>query len=211
MKGMILLPQQLYEREKILEACLAVFAQHGYKNTSTGILAEAAGISKALIFHHFKSKKKLYFKLLEHCYEKGGKVFQMKNVREYGDFFQAISISMRKKFEYYRKNRYESKLVYEAFYLTPEELKEELAVKYEDVFEEKNHVWEQQFEKVKLQNGIDRHEAMEFIMMTLEQFEKQFLTELTDHGTIDDGYAKNLYDKMDRFCNMIRNGIEITS
>jgi TetR/AcrR family transcriptional regulator len=118
---MILLPQQLYDREKILESCLAVFAHHGYKNTSTGMLAEAAGISKALIFHHFKSKKKLYFNLLEYCYEKGGRVFLMDTVLKDGDFFQAVRISMKKKFEYYRKNSNESKLVYEAFYLTPDE------------------------------------------------------------------------------------------
>lgn len=51
------MPLQLYEKEQILDACLEIFARHGYAKTSTGMLAEAAGISKALIFHHFKSKK----------------------------------------------------------------------------------------------------------------------------------------------------------
>jgi TetR/AcrR family transcriptional regulator len=166
---MILLPQQLYDREKILESCLAVFAHHGYKNTSTGMLAEAAGISKALIFHHFKSKKKLYFNLLEYCYEKGGRVFLMDTVLKDGDFFQAVRISMKKKFEYYRKNSNESKLVYEAFYLTPDELKEELEERYGDVFQEKNQLWEKLFAQVSLQSGVKRSEAMEFIMMTLER------------------------------------------
>jgi AcrR family transcriptional regulator len=205
---MILLPQKLYEKEKILEACLAVFAQYGYKNTSTGKLAEAAGISKALIFHHFKSKKKLYFSLLEHCYQKGGQAFLMDTVLKDGDFFQTVSLSMQNKFEYYRKNPNESKLVYEAFYLTPDELKADLEDQYGDVFQEKDQLWEQLFSKVSLQSGIRRSEAMEFLMMTLEHFEKQFLTELTDKNAVDDEYAIRLYEKMDRFCHMVRNGVE---
>lgn len=202
------MPQQLYEREKILESCLAVFAQHGYKNTSTGMLAEAAGISKALIFHHFKSKKKLYFNLLEYCYEKGGQAFLMDPILKGEDFFQAVRFSMQNKFEYYRKNPNESKLVYEAFYLTPDELKVELEEKYGNVFQEKDQLWEKLFAQVSLQSEVKHSEAMEFFMMTLEYFEKQFLTELTDKNTLDDEYANRLYEKMDRFFHMVRNGIE---
>ncbi|WP_217563394.1 TetR/AcrR family transcriptional regulator, partial [Paenibacillus sp. GbtcB18] len=62
------MPIQLYERKEILEACLSVFARHGYKDTSTGMLAGAAGISMSLIFHHFNSKKTLYLSLLVHCF-----------------------------------------------------------------------------------------------------------------------------------------------
>jgi AcrR family transcriptional regulator len=58
------MPKQLYDKEQILDDCLAVFARHGYEKTSTGMLAEAAGISRALIFHHFNSKKELYLSLL---------------------------------------------------------------------------------------------------------------------------------------------------
>jgi len=35
------------------------------------MLAEAAGISKALIFHHFNSKKELYLNVLDRCFKKG--------------------------------------------------------------------------------------------------------------------------------------------
>lgn len=64
------MPLQLYDKEKIIHACFNVFAQHGYANTSTTMLAEAAGISKALIFHHFKAKKDLYLNVLDRCIKK---------------------------------------------------------------------------------------------------------------------------------------------
>ena len=36
------MPLQLYDKEKILDTCLTVFARHGYENTSVAMLAEAA-------------------------------------------------------------------------------------------------------------------------------------------------------------------------
>lgn len=63
------MPLKLYEKQKILDACFLVFARQGYATTSTAMLAEAAGISKALIFHHFKSKKELYIRVLGRCFE----------------------------------------------------------------------------------------------------------------------------------------------
>jgi AcrR family transcriptional regulator len=47
-------------RESILRAVGAVFAENGFRGTTTKALAEAAGISEALLFKHFPSKEALY-------------------------------------------------------------------------------------------------------------------------------------------------------
>ncbi|TDF89724.1 TetR/AcrR family transcriptional regulator [Paenibacillus piri] len=201
------MPLQLYEKEAVLVACLSVFARHGYTNTSTGMLAEEAGISKALIFHHFNSKKKLYFSLLEHCFEKARTELRMDSVLEYQDFFEAIDKFSRIKFNYFRKFSDEYKLVYEAFYSPPDELKRDIEEKYGYVIANKNTVWEQLFEKVSLREGVDRKQAFELIVITLEHFEKKFLAEVADIDAIDDEYARNLFEKMNCFCSMIRDGI----
>jgi len=52
-------------REAILEAAMAVFAERGYHGSSLDDIAAAAGISKALIYEHFASKKELHGELLE--------------------------------------------------------------------------------------------------------------------------------------------------
>ncbi|WP_420852146.1 TetR/AcrR family transcriptional regulator [Paenibacillus hamazuiensis] len=201
------MPLQLYEREKVLEACLSLFARHGYKNTSTEMLAEAAGISKALIFHHFKSKKKLYFSLLEHCSKRIGAELRLDSVLEYDDFFEAVDEFSRFKFNYFRNSPDEYKLVYEAFYSTPDELKTDIEEKYGNVIADKNQVWEKLFEKVPLREGVECKQAFELVMITLEHFEKKFLTEVSAIESIDDEYVENYFDKMNRFCNMIRYGI----
>jgi len=48
----------------ILDAAVALFSVHGYDGVSMRRIAEAAGVSKANIYHHFASKQALYFAIL---------------------------------------------------------------------------------------------------------------------------------------------------
>jgi AcrR family transcriptional regulator len=47
-------------RDSILKAALGVFAENGFRGTTTRALAEAAGVSEALLFQHFPNKEALY-------------------------------------------------------------------------------------------------------------------------------------------------------
>jgi AcrR family transcriptional regulator len=51
-------------RSAILDAALEVFAARGYHGSSIDEIAQQAGISKALIYEHFTSKKELHGELL---------------------------------------------------------------------------------------------------------------------------------------------------
>jgi AcrR family transcriptional regulator len=51
-------------RESILGAANTVFGQHGYEHVRIDDVAAAAGISKALIYEHFRSKQELYSELM---------------------------------------------------------------------------------------------------------------------------------------------------
>lgn len=52
-------------RAAILDSALEVFSRRGYNGASIDEIAQAAGISKALIYEHFPSKKDLHVSLLE--------------------------------------------------------------------------------------------------------------------------------------------------
>ena len=52
-------------RGKILAAALAEFGKRGYDLASTNAMAEAAGVSKGVIFRHFGTKAELFFALFE--------------------------------------------------------------------------------------------------------------------------------------------------
>ena len=47
------------KKEKIVQAALKLFAEEGFKTTSTSNIAKEAGVSEGLIFRHFKNKNGL--------------------------------------------------------------------------------------------------------------------------------------------------------
>jgi AcrR family transcriptional regulator len=52
-------------REQLLEVGLEVFARQGYHGTSMNDVAEAAGVTKPVLYQHFDSKRDLYLALLD--------------------------------------------------------------------------------------------------------------------------------------------------
>lgn len=55
--------------EDILDRAAELFAQHGFAHTSLQTLAEAVGLSKAGLLHHFPSKEALYAAARQSCRE----------------------------------------------------------------------------------------------------------------------------------------------
>ncbi|MED2944924.1 TetR/AcrR family transcriptional regulator [Bacillus swezeyi] len=205
---MISLPLQLYEKEQILDACLGVFARHGYSKTSTGMLAEAAGISKALIFHHFKSKKNLYLSVLDDCIEKLKAHLSLDDLSQYKGFFAAKEKISLAKLGFFQKYPDVYKVTMDAFYSPPSELKDDIAEKYGEQFAVRNSFLKQLFEQVPLKEGVDRDEAFELVMVMMEHFEQKFLSEVRAEHDFDPAYNRRLLEERNRFLNMIRFGIE---
>lgn len=50
------------KQNKIINAAYKIFAKHGYKKASIKDIAEAAGISKSVLFKYFSTKENLYMK-----------------------------------------------------------------------------------------------------------------------------------------------------
>ena len=51
-------------REQLLTIAVEVFAQNGYHNSSMNDVAEAAGVTKPVLYQHFASKRELYREVL---------------------------------------------------------------------------------------------------------------------------------------------------
>ena len=52
-------------REQLLDVALEVFARTGYHDTSMNDVAEAAGVTKPVLYQHFESKRELFQALLD--------------------------------------------------------------------------------------------------------------------------------------------------
>ena len=64
------------KQEKILEAALILFAEEGYKSTSTSKVAKMAEVSEGLIFRHFGNKEGLLAAILKMGEERAAALFE---------------------------------------------------------------------------------------------------------------------------------------
>lgn len=69
-------------REQILHIAIKLFSQNGFRGTTTKKIAEAAGVSEAMVFRHFASKHELYHAILDHKACEGGKATPMAIITE---------------------------------------------------------------------------------------------------------------------------------
>mgnify|MGYP001487315203 CR=1 FL=1 len=53
-------------KEKILKAALKIFVVKGYSETRMDDIALGANLSKGAVYHHFSSKEKLFFSLIDY-------------------------------------------------------------------------------------------------------------------------------------------------
>jgi AcrR family transcriptional regulator len=72
--GSAVRPFRQQVEEGILDAAAALFARHGYAQTSVQAVADAVGYSKAGLLHHYPSKESLRHGVLARCREQGRRV-----------------------------------------------------------------------------------------------------------------------------------------
>jgi AcrR family transcriptional regulator len=56
-------------RDRILDAAMTVFRRHGFRRSSIEQAAEAAGLTRQALYHHFDSKEALFRAVVERVYQ----------------------------------------------------------------------------------------------------------------------------------------------
>lgn len=162
------------KRKRILEAALEEFSKQGYTLSSTNTITEKAQVSKGLLFHMFHSKKQLYLTLVNSCIDDLREALN-KNPIPRDDFFEMLKASSQGKLVFYNNNQNHYKLLCEAFYNTPKEVKSEIANFYSSLSASNYSLIYETFQKESLREGVDRNKALELIMMTFNSLEKKYL------------------------------------
>ena len=81
---------------------MLVFSRHGYKKTATRQIAEAAGVSKGMVFHYFDSKLALYELLCQQALDYFQRWSQALEEEARGmDYIARFSFLSRRKLEAY--------------------------------------------------------------------------------------------------------------
>lgn len=110
----------------IIDAALKIFAVHGYKKTSISDIAGSAGISKAMVFHYFGTKKELYLYLVNTCVKSISIEVIEKFDDSITDLFDRILYTSKLKLSLMEKHPYVSSFIQSAYFENDDEVKEEL-------------------------------------------------------------------------------------
>lgn len=104
------------KRTRIVNAAFKVFGSNSYAKASISDIAKEANVSKALIFHHFKTKKALYFYLMDYSYALFLETFKDLGVMEIDDFFQRIAVYSAAELEILRQHPFLFKYIMKFYY-----------------------------------------------------------------------------------------------
>ena len=89
------LPEE--KQSAILNAGFHVFSRNTYKKSPMSEIADAAGISKALLFHYFHNKKELYLFLWDTCCRITVEEMMRSGAYEQTDLFGSMDYGMQAK------------------------------------------------------------------------------------------------------------------
>ena len=89
------LPEE--KRRRMMNAGYRVFAQNSYRKSPMSEIADAAGISKSLLFHYFGNKRGLYLFLWEQCVQLTQQMLEAYGCYEPLDFFSQMRRGLRAK------------------------------------------------------------------------------------------------------------------
>ena len=85
------------KQQRILNAGFRVFSQNTYKKSPMQEIADAAGISKSLLFHYFRNKKELYLFLWDKAADITAEYLAANRCYEGEDLFEMMERGMHAK------------------------------------------------------------------------------------------------------------------
>ena len=123
------------ERQQlIINAGYRVFSQNSYKNSPMSEIADAAGISKSLLFHYFHNKKELYLFLWDKCAETTIEFLTKYQCYEQQGLFESMERGMKAKMEIIRLYPDMGNFVIKAFYETDSDISAAIQESYHKYF-----------------------------------------------------------------------------
>lgn len=99
---------QIEKRQRILEAALDIFSQHGFRGATIDQIAQAAGMSKPNLLYYFRSKEVIHITLMQRLMETW--LAPLKALDDIGDPIEELRFYIRRKLEMARDYPRESRL-----------------------------------------------------------------------------------------------------
>jgi AcrR family transcriptional regulator len=177
----------------IIDAALTVFGTNGYKKTSVSDIAAAAGISKAMVFHYFGTKKELYLYLFQYCSDLITKEINERFDSSITDFFDRIMNASEIKLSVINKHPATISFLTSVYFERHAEVKDDIAAALNQGNIFRNKIAFDGMDTSKFKDGVDPKLVMKILLWMAEGFVNTS-KELTG-GTLDD-LMKQYYECM---------------
>ena len=188
------------ERQKaILNAGYRVFSQNSYKNSPMSEIAQAAGISKSLLFHYFHNKKELYLHLWDNCAKLTIEYLTRYDCYSQKGLFESMERGMEVKLEICRLYPDMANFAIRAFYEKDPEINAAVQESYHRYFNLKADKARINFDSAQFIPGLD------IPMMYREMYwaSEGYLWEMTQRGDVDIDQRKREFEKLLEFWKSI--------
>lgn len=162
------------KQNDIIDAGLIAFGTNGYKKASISDIAKAAGISKSMIFHYFRSKKELYLFLAE--YSTNTIISEMRTNLDGAerDFFQRIRIATEIKVSVIRKHMAILTFLKSLYFETDEEVAKEIKAMMAQGEAFRSDIALSGIDLTKFKEGVDPNLVMKMLTWFAEGYVSQF-------------------------------------
>lgn len=194
------------KKEDIINACIKEFAEYGYKDANTNRIYKEAGVSKGLIFHYYGSKENLFILAVERCIGKALKDFEQISIDDL-NFIDSMIAYNEAKAKFFMQNPAYYKILTQAFFNAPENLKERLAVRYSEIYSLSMRIFSELFEKVKLKKDVSKEAAMQAVMAIMDSIEKKYTPVLLKENEYPKRLAQKVADEFIEQISLILYGI----
>ncbi len=153
----------------IRNAALSAFGSLGYKKASMNDIAKDAGISKALMFHYFGTKKALYLYLIDFCGEYIVSEFNAVS-SESLDFFEKLTLATDIKIEALKKSPYILKFINSMRTEIDEEIVSAIRNRAKNGGSGRSDIFISEKDSVRFKNGIDSRLVLKMLKWIAEGY-----------------------------------------
>ena len=192
------------KQERIINAGYRVFSQNSYKKSPMSEIADAAGISKSLLFHYFLNKKELYMFLWDNCAKTTVQYLTEYRCYEQKDLFEMMYRGMQAKMEIIRKYPDMARFVIKAYYEKDPAVCDDIQQSYQKFLNMKAKTTLMKLEPEKFMPGLDLQ------MMYREMFwaAEGYLWEKVQQGSLNMEKMEDDFGKLIEFWKSVylRNG-----
>ena len=184
----------------IIDAALKSFGTNGYKKASVSDIANAAGISKALIFHYFGTKKALYLYLINYCGNLITNEFDDRFDKTVTDFFDRMMLSTKIEILIMKKHPAIPSFLTSMYFENNEEVKQDIKAILTMGENFRDKITFDGMDISKFKDGVDPKLVLKMLTLLADGYIRQ-LSNITD---ID---FDSWFKEFEEYMNLLKNNL----